>query len=711
MAVTSVLAALILCLILPQINSETLDIIEDKKLPPVECELGCARWANLAKDGNDANQTLVNQLWRDTTVQKAAGNACAQPGLSPFSDSSTVGGYAGAYCFCKGNLLPTDPRVGYCRSADGVPEQINLQVSAPDTVVAAFVTFGPLSKNSVPLLELSTSLDMSNNTTFTGVTHTYLSPAVDGTVPQPVRSYNMHFVAMTGLKERTTYYYRVAGEKPKNPSVPNATTCHGWTCSIEGQICPPNVPGASDGGDRCCNGAWRVGMNPCGPSFSDVASFKSLYTSGVTKIAIFGDMGMMSDGNTVHGNILRDAQAGDVDVFVHMGDHAYQMSSDDDRRGDGYMNAYQPLASQVPWLPVIGNHEYYDDAYFHRFLNQSFGVQLGRGGAVKASFCEHQFGCASQEELDERHPTITSKETITADSALGTLLARASIVAGGARMGPRGTVPSNTSRWYSTNIGLVHMIALDMMVYPGATPDEGPGGVYQKAQKVWLEEDLKSVDRSVTPWILAFAHHPLYCSSTTMGANSVEFNERPSHSQEHKQLHASQKVHLPPGKSFKGCLGTGEGFMEGARSDLEPLFLKYGVDMFLAGHEHDYESIWPVKNCSMDSADCYIGTNFSKPQAPVHVVCGEGGTNGADHFAENWGPFTRKQLGSDTPGKCDTLKSGGATQGGCSAGYGRITVYNATHLTYQYVLNVNGTVWDEWTIYQPNHGSFLRQDL
>lgn len=166
----------------------------------------------------------MDELWRSKAAQAAAGSKCAQPGRSPFSDSNTVGGYAGvrppvncvvsalaigtsqcgrnvrswgssargdrslwrrsglwllrsvadvcwlsvllfernvimtivlveeltlgwlglqAYCFCAVEL-PTDPRVGYCLSAPDTPEQINLQVSpAPDTLIAAFVTFGP----------------------------------------------------------------------------------------------------------------------------------------------------------------------------------------------------------------------------------------------------------------------------------------------------------------------------------------------------------------------------------------------------------------------------------------------------------------------------------------------------------------------------------------------------------------------------------------
>ena len=151
-------------------------------------------------------------------------------------------------------------------------------------------------------------------------------------------------------------------------------------------------------------------------------------------------------------------------------------------------------------------------------------------------------------------------------------------------------MPSNTSRWYSTDIGLVHMVALDMMVYPGATPDPGPGPlVYAKAQKAWLEADLKAVDREKTPWILVFAHHPLYCSSTTMGVGTVEFGENPTifepTTEPLPELDERLKARLPPGKTFKGCLGTGEAFVELARDDLEPLFLKYGVDLYLAGHE------------------------------------------------------------------------------------------------------------------------------
>ena len=76
----------------------------------------------------------------------------------------------------------------------------------------------------------------------------------------------------------------------------------------------------------------------------------------------------------------------------------------------------------------------------------------------------------------------------------------------------------------------------------------------------------------------------------------------------------------------------GESLASRAREAVEPLLLQYGVDMFVAGHVHDYESTYPVKRCGLNSSDCYIGKDLRNPQAPVHVVVGQGGTGGADHF-------------------------------------------------------------------------------
>jgi Calcineurin-like phosphoesterase len=71
-----------------------------------------------------------------------------------------------------------------------------------------------------------------------------------------------------------------------------------------------------------------------------------------------------------------------------------------------------------------------------------------------------------------------------------------------------------------------------------------------QAQLQWLEKELAA---SGSDWKICFFHHPLYSSGGAHGSNL--------------QL----------------------------RQQLEPLFLKYGVDAVFAGHEHFYERIKPQK--------------------------------------------------------------------------------------------------------------------
>ena len=69
---------------------------------------------------------------------------------------------------------------------------------------------------------------------------------------------------------------------------------------------------------------------------------------------------------------------------------------------------------------------------------------------------------------------------------------------------------------------------------------------------------------------------------------------------------------LPPLKTYGGCTGTGEDFCTQTRSDIEPLFLEYGVDMYFAGHEHNYESL--VTQCRMPQASL---SSFPMPDVPI----------------------------------------------------------------------------------------------
>jgi len=71
-----------------------------------------------------------------------------------------------------------------------------------------------------------------------------------------------------------------------------------------------------------------------------------------------------------------------------------------------------------------------------------------------------------------------------------------------------------------------------------------------KPQLQWLEKELAA---SGSDWKICFFHHPLYSSGGTHGSDML------------------------------------------LREQLEPLFLKYGVDAVFSGHEHFYERIKPQK--------------------------------------------------------------------------------------------------------------------
>ena len=95
----------------------------------------------------------------------------------------------------------------------------------------------------------------------------------------------------------------------------------------------------------------------------------------------------------------------------------------------------------------------------------------------------------------------------------------------------------NGERYYSFkgDKGSVRFFALD-------------SNYMNKEQIAWLEKELSSSD---SDWKIAFFHHPIYSSGERHGAN------------------------------------------ETLREQIEPLFVKHGVDVVFTGHEHFYERVKP----------------------------------------------------------------------------------------------------------------------
>ena len=52
-------------------------------------------------------------------------------------------------------------------------------------------------------------------------------------------------------------------------------------------------------------------------------------------------------------NLFKDTIVDEsMDLIIHAGDHCYNEGDDDERRADGYMQAFQQTIANVPWMPV-----------------------------------------------------------------------------------------------------------------------------------------------------------------------------------------------------------------------------------------------------------------------------------------------------------------------------------------------------------------------
>ena len=135
--------------------------------------------------------------------------------------------------------------------------------------------------------------------------------------------------------------------------------------------------------------------------------------------------------------------------------------------------------------------------------------------------------------------------------------------------------------WYSRIIPGVHMI------FMSTEHDYEPGS----AQYSWLEQELQSVDRSKTPFVIVYGHSPMYSSNSYHGS----------------------EVEL--------------------RTAVEQLYVDHGVDFVIAGHDHFYERTWPVSaEVVMDTGNGF--DRFARGEAPIHLVIGMAGRSAYEDLDE-----------------------------------------------------------------------------
>jgi len=367
-------------------------------------------------------------------------------------------------------------------------------------------------------------------------------------------------------------------------------------------------------------------------SWSPTFTFRAINLKS-PKFGIYGDMGH-SKFNAM-GNLLQECASGKIDFIVHMGDHAYNLNGANDARGDAYMNVFSPVLSSCPWLPIIGNHEANDGDHYERYLNMTWGETLGETSS-------------------------------SATSALGELLTKATLFGPGFHA----AAPSNTSRYFSVDIGPIHIVGLDL-------------NNLDKEQLKWLDADLKDVDRSKMPWILVSSHFPLYHPSLFSNFNaSNSFYRGDGHEKFATSGHDFVAVECNPDGNCEETVGEAQ--MKDINA-LLPLLEKYSVNIYIAGHVHDYAATWPMCNGDIckDGSGEPVKT-YNNPKGTIHITEGNGGVPGVQ------GKNDVQQCGSSTTEWCRIHGHGG--------NHGIISVLSDTLLTYEHVENPTGKVTDVITV-------------
>ena len=249
---------------------------------------------------------------------------------------------------------------------------------------------------------------------------------------------------------------------------------------------------------------------------------------------------------------------------------------------------------------------------------------------------------------------------------------------------------SGQSRYYSFDVGLVHFIAFDCDAY---VFDEA--AFMLSDQYYFIANDLATVNRSQTPWIVLFGHFPMYCSCDTLALKYPYFADNTT------SYDAVTKALKPPadyGWGFKAvgveapgwdkdctqwALSIREGLIDRTTGQpkwgLESLLAEHGVEWYFGSHDHDYERTWPVLREYLPS-----GSNYTNPKATVHITTGVAGSPGFDGLGLA-GPF-------------DAFRQENAYS------FSYVRVYNATHMGYEQRLASNGTVVDSMVLRQDSHG-------
>ena len=239
-------------------------------------------------------------------------------------------------------------------------------------------------------------------------------------------------------------------------------------------------------------------------------------------------------------------------------------------------------------VPIIGNHESSDGDGSFRYLNQTFGMIYANplNGIVSS-----------------------------ATSALSHLLTKGSYLAPGLH----GTTPSGTSSYFSVDIGLIHITVISNAIEHN---DRSP------AELAWLTKDLEAANkrRKEVPWIIVTSHYPIFKpekEGQTANASLLGWYSEAGETCVDGVCAGSEYMSCEVAGEEEGCRTVAERVDE-TSSAIGTLFQRYGVDIYNAGHSHEYDVTWPM----LTGKQALYQQNFSNPQGTVYVTEGNGAVPG-----------------------------------------------------------------------------------
>jgi len=296
---------------------------------------------------------------------------------------------------------------------------------------------------------------------------------------------------------------------------------------------------------------YRVGTNEHG--WSDIYSFinRPADKEEAVNLIAYGDLGLSPvepGAKSTIDRVTARVLSTNFTCLLHIGDISYA-------RGvgalwDAFMTQIQPIAARVPYMTGIGNHEY--DHVEGGDKDPSYAP--GPGG-FRPDWGNYGYDSGGECAV----PMVRRFHS-----------------------------PSNGNGlfWYSFDVGPIHILHYSTEHdFRRTSP-----------QYAWIEQDLRSVDRSRTPWIIVGAHRPMYASETDEPYDYI-------------------KIML--------------------QFYLEPLFYRYHVDLNLFAHKHSYE-----RTCPMYQNRCIA-------DGVTHVLIGMAGQDidDGDYSGAEWSIYHDQEYG------------------------------------------------------------------